>query len=121
MRDLFEINFDFLGVKLQCFVKIFDNNDAVSSFINERVTHDAFYIKRINEECSYLFFKEDNYDNPYFYCHEILHLVKDFLHHFEVNDEEMECYMLGYIVKIYTDFLAIHNKEKEELANDTVG
>ena len=28
-----------------------------------------------------------------------------------IDDEEIECYMLGYLLQIYTDFLEIHKKK----------
>ena len=39
------------------------------------------------------------------YAHELLHAAKHYCNHFGIDDEETECYMLGYLMKIYTDLL----------------
>lgn len=38
-----------------------------------------------------------------------------------IEDEETECYMLGYFVRIYTEFLTeIHKNKKEELIDENI-
>ena len=41
------------------------------------------------------------------------HASSTILDHLQVDDEEMECYMLGYLVQTYYDFLQIYNKDIE--------
>jgi hypothetical protein len=122
MQDLFKIDFDFLGFRINIHIKTFTNKNEVKEFLNDdNFRGDASFSVIKGEEHSYIFFKEDNYNSPYHYAHELLHATKYYLQqHLGIDDEEAECYFLGYIVGIYTEFLETYKKQQKELHNDTI-
>ena len=109
MKDLFKIDFEFMGqsVNLQIKNYLYDNLKEVQIFLlNEDYDSEAiFYKKRDNEKTLYIIFKEDNYKKPYWYSHELLHAIKYLCNSLNINDEEVECYMLGFLMREYTDNL----------------
>ena len=119
MKDLFEFNFDFLNIPIKIKVMTYSNKrDVVEYFDLEIWGGDAGFFVRKGEAS--IVFSETNYDKISDYSHEILHAVKHQLAKLGIDDEEIECYMLGYLLQIYTDFLEIHKKKIEELENDSI-
>jgi hypothetical protein len=121
VKDLFKIDFDFLGRKIEIEVMTYKDKRDVADFMDVDYWDGeaCCYIKKevIGVGC-YIIFSEYNFDKPYYYCHELLHATKKYLvEHFGIEDEEAECYFLGYLAKTYTDFLETL-KEKEPEYND---
>jgi len=116
MKDLFKIDFEFLGNRVQIQVMLYNKlTDAREFTGNKDYDNDACFCVIAGDRQTYILLQADNFDKVYVYSHELLHAVKYYLiDRYNIEDEECECYMLGYLMQIYTDFLAIHMKQEAE-------
>ena len=115
MQELFEINFDFLGRTTQIKIMIYNEKKDVNYYLDTDGFEGAasFYIQK-GLTYAYIFFNNDNYKEADIYSHELLHATKFYLRdHFHIEDEEAECYFLGHLIKLYTDFLNTQTKKEE--------
>jgi hypothetical protein len=117
MKEIFKFDFDFLGQDIQIIVMTYKDIKEVKEFMEDENynCHACFCVKGKDKEHTYIIFSEDDFDSPYIYTHELLHATSFYLReHFKIDDEEVECYFLGYLCKIYCDFLATYKQQKEE-------
>jgi hypothetical protein len=108
MKEIFKIEFDFLGRSNEIIVYTYtDYRDIVYKFDVE--------ISKEQSECSHIILGdstsdkwvqnilmiEKNLNDPEHYAHELLHAVKNIVNTMDITDEEVECYLLGYLIKEY--------------------
>ena len=120
MKDLFTIEFDFLGRNIKLQVMTYDNSKAVNDFFETEKPKNILCFFTTYNDVDYVVLHDSVYNQPYCYTHEFLHATHKILRgHFCIEDDEAECYMLGYLVQTYYDFLYTQIKTQEELNNDT--
>ena len=120
MKDLFEFNYDFFSFPMKIKVMTFQNRSELEDYFDLVEIYNSSASFHIKDGEMYVALNENNYDRPREYVHEFLHAVKHYLNHLGINDEETECYMLGYLVQTYTDFLEIHKQKIEEFKDEFI-
>ena len=121
MKDIFKIDFDFLGHPIQIFIKVYNNEKEVSDFLGNQFAGGGMFYCKGGERHTYIIFNENNYKDVYIYVHEFLHATKFYLSQFGMSDEELECYFLGYLTDTYVTFLETYKQDiKNIMAEDDI-
>ena len=113
MKELFKIEFDFIGRKNEIifyiyedYKKIIEKFDIEISAEHKEASHcivcdspdGVIWLQSI-------LFTVNYFNNPEHYIHELLHATKNILGFMDIKDEEMECYMLGFLAQKYMELL----------------
>ena len=123
MKDLFCIDFDFLGIPVKIFCKTYTDEEVVRKEFHYKYTNGgaSFHVKPTETEyhAFILFndsgnFKNKNiYKNPALYAHELLHSTKFYMGVLGIENEEVECLFLGYLVKLYCNLLEQYENNRK--------
>ncbi|MCL2311306.1 MAG: hypothetical protein FWC41_02280 [Firmicutes bacterium] len=120
MKDLFCIEFDFLGIPVKIFVCNWTDRDEVYKRFETYPNKGSAMFGVSNDEngkiISFILYNDNVNTNLYkripTYIHELLHATKFYLYYLTSikDDEELECYFMGHLVQMYTDLLNQYEK-----------
>jgi len=117
MDTIHELRAEIFGTYHRIKIKFFNDPHQLACYCNDDVgAPDALFVKRYGSNTSSIFFQLENFDVPRVYTHELLHATKYILLScLNIDDEEAECYLLGYLTEQYINFL-INYKETNNVS-----